>query len=356
MDSSNSGSFQSSSGGAGGGDNNEEYDSRTQSISSFLNPSTHFNPNLNHLLQPLSSSSQHHNNRRPPPSDTSFFDPSSTSSFSNPNANTNMLQDLGSVWTGNIRPDRNLTDFGTYPINPNVNPSTMDTNTKTSRGSDHHQVAVKNPKKRTRASRRAPTTVLTTDTTNFRQMVQEFTGIPTAPFTSAPFSRRLDLFGRGSDGSGGITGSLYPLRPSAQKIQPQQPSFLNSTANIVESGTSNNITTATTSNYQIPPSDIHEFHKQPSTLMDSQNPMLSFQSLLQTTLPQQSNHLSGFHSSSKRWRGQDEKLENFEGLIGNTQNIGGSKLNSALENVVVSSRNGGDQVQGNEDSWICPSN
>ncbi|KAL7583315.1 uncharacterized protein LOC111921323 [Lactuca sativa] len=345
MDSSNSGSFQSSSGGAGGGDNNEEYDSRTPSISSFLNPSNHFNPNLNHLLQPLSSSSHHHHNHRPPPSDTSFFDPSSTSSFSTPNT----LQDLGSVWTGNIRSDRNLADFGTYPINPNP-ASTMDTNTKTSHGSDHlHQVTVKNPKKRTRASRRAPTTVLTTDTTNFRQMVQEFTGIPTAPFSSAPFSRRLDLFGRGSDGGG---GSLYPLRPSAQKVQQQQPSFLNSTANIVESGTSNNITAATTSsNYQLAPADIHGFQKQPSTLLDIQNPMLSFQSLLQTTIPQQqSHHLSGFHDPSKRWRSEDEKLENFEGLIGNTQNIGGSK------NVVVTSRNGDDQVQGNEESWICPSN
>ncbi|KAL4557616.1 hypothetical protein LXL04_035801 [Taraxacum kok-saghyz] len=351
MDSSNSGSFQSSSGGAGGGDTNEEYDSRTPSISSFLNPPTHFNPNLNHLLQPLSSSSHH--NHRPPPS---FFDPSSSS---NPVLNTNTLQDLGSVWAGtNINPDRNIADFHTYPINPNQ--STMEANTKAaSGGSDHHhnQVPVKNPKKRTRASRRAPTTVLTTDTTNFRQMVQEFTGIPTAPFTSAPFSRRLDLFGRVGDGGGG--GSMYPLRPSVQKIQPQQqPSFLNSTTNIVESGNSNNITAATTSsNYQLPPSEVHEFQKQPSTLLDLQNPMLSFQSLLQSTLPQQSNHLSGgFHSSSKRWRGQDEKLESFEELIGNTQNIGGTKLNSGLENVVVSSRNGGDQVQGNEDSWGCPSN
>ncbi|KAJ1289469.1 hypothetical protein BS78_02G166600 [Paspalum vaginatum] len=37
-------------------------------------------------------------------------------------------------------------------------------------------------RKRTRASRRAPTTVLTTDTSNFRAMVQEFTGIPSPPF------------------------------------------------------------------------------------------------------------------------------------------------------------------------------
>uniref|UniRef100_A0A0D6R9P3 VQ domain-containing protein n=1 Tax=Araucaria cunninghamii TaxID=56994 RepID=A0A0D6R9P3_ARACU len=39
----------------------------------------------------------------------------------------------------------------------------------------------KTGKKRSRASRRAPTTVLTTDASNFRSMVQEFTGIPSPP-------------------------------------------------------------------------------------------------------------------------------------------------------------------------------
>jgi len=43
--------------------------------------------------------------------------------------------------------------------------------------------AAKAGKKRSRASRRAPTTVLRTDATNFRSMVQEFTGIPSAPET-----------------------------------------------------------------------------------------------------------------------------------------------------------------------------
>ncbi|KAK9069593.1 hypothetical protein SSX86_011497 [Deinandra increscens subsp. villosa] len=73
--------------------------------------------------------------------------------------------------------------------------------------------AARNPKKRTRASRRAPTTVLTTDTTNFRQMVQEFTGIPNTPFSasssSSNFSRRLDLYG---GGSGIGIGNLPVLR------------------------------------------------------------------------------------------------------------------------------------------------
>jgi len=42
--------------------------------------------------------------------------------------------------------------------------------------------AAKVGKKRSRASRRAPTTLLNTDTSNFRAMVQRFTGIPETPF------------------------------------------------------------------------------------------------------------------------------------------------------------------------------
>ncbi|KAG9439000.1 hypothetical protein H6P81_019165 [Aristolochia fimbriata] len=42
----------------------------------------------------------------------------------------------------------------------------------------------KSGRRRSRASRRAPTTLLNTDTTNFRAMVQQFTGVPTVPFSS----------------------------------------------------------------------------------------------------------------------------------------------------------------------------
>lgn len=49
-------------------------------------------------------------------------------------------------------------------------------------------LTTKNPRKRSQASRRAPTTVLTTDITNFRPMVENFTGINPAP----PFSGHLD--------------------------------------------------------------------------------------------------------------------------------------------------------------------
>uniref|UniRef100_A0A0D9X7R0 VQ domain-containing protein n=1 Tax=Leersia perrieri TaxID=77586 RepID=A0A0D9X7R0_9ORYZ len=63
-------------------------------------------------------------------------------------------------------------------------------------------------RKRTRASRRAPTTVLTTDTSNFRAMVQEFTGIPSPPFAGGAPTR---------------SRSAYLLRPFAQKLHNPSP-------------------------------------------------------------------------------------------------------------------------------------
>ncbi|KAL2316524.1 hypothetical protein Fmac_030400 [Flemingia macrophylla] len=41
-------------------------------------------------------------------------------------------------------------------------------------------------RRRSRASRRTPTTLLNTDTTNFRAMVQQFTGAPSAPQLFGP--------------------------------------------------------------------------------------------------------------------------------------------------------------------------
>ncbi|KAF0911868.1 hypothetical protein E2562_012349 [Oryza meyeriana var. granulata] len=73
----------------------------------------------------------------------------------------------------------------------------------------------KPPKKRPRASRRPPTTVLTTDTSNFRAMVQEFTGFPAPPFAAAsPPAVRPRLLG-----GGGPSAILPPflLRPSPLK-------------------------------------------------------------------------------------------------------------------------------------------
>lgn len=163
---------------------------------------------------------------------------------------------------------------------------------------------VRNPKKRSRASRRAPTTVLTTDTTNFRAMVQEFTGIPAPPFTSSPFPRttRLDLFGTGGAAGGGGGGSSmmrsgpldsqppYLLRPFPHKVQASQlqqttsfvpPTTSSSTASLLSS--SNLASTSTAINYQQPPpggggggGGAGQNH------LMMQNPVLNFHSLLQT--------------------------------------------------------------------------
>ncbi|PWZ27398.1 hypothetical protein Zm00014a_040544 [Zea mays] len=87
-------------------------------------------------------------------------------------------------------------------------------------------------RKRARASRRAPTTVLTTDTSNFRAMVQEFTGIPAPPFAGAASARSLfdHIFPlRTAAGTGSLaTLPQYLRRPFAQKLHasnPYPPSF-----------------------------------------------------------------------------------------------------------------------------------
>uniref|UniRef100_A0A2P2PTY7 VQ domain-containing protein n=1 Tax=Rhizophora mucronata TaxID=61149 RepID=A0A2P2PTY7_RHIMU len=48
----------------------------------------------------------------------------------------------------------------------------------------HEGRVCKPPRRRSRASRRTPTTLLNTDTTNFRAMVQQFTGGPSAPYAA----------------------------------------------------------------------------------------------------------------------------------------------------------------------------
>ncbi|XP_066395322.1 VQ motif-containing protein 22-like [Miscanthus floridulus] len=81
--------------------------------------------------------------------------------------------------------------------------------------------ARKRPRKRPRASRRPPTTVVTTDTSNFRAMVQEFTGIP-APLPFAPHLGPGVLFGAPHDPTAAAGTSRAPLellmRPSPLKL------------------------------------------------------------------------------------------------------------------------------------------
>ena len=323
MDSGNSNSMQSSNGG------DEEYDSQPESIPAFLNASGHFSL----LSNPHPSLVSHHHDHPP-----TFFDPSANylNPFSQPQPNNSLLN-LDGVRPRSLRFEPNCTDLGNLPgsssssaqgLNQGSFPSSSsmqsrpsyDNGVRSLTQSDQTSI-VKNPKKRTRASRRAPTTVLTTDTTNFRSMVQEFTGIPAPPFSGSSYSRRLDLFGSGSGTRSGHLepiGSLYPLRPSAKRVQPTPflsssfPSLLNNPfvdASNITNTTSNstnptsiaattNAFNPTSSNYQLP-CDLGLL-KPPQNVLNLQNqsPVLSFQSFLQPPLHCSLN-LPGFGMKSQ---------------------------------------------------------
>ncbi|KAG2284561.1 hypothetical protein Bca52824_055781 [Brassica carinata] len=197
MDSGNSSSMQSSSGGGGG--EQEEYDSRAdQSISALFNnnnATTAGQTQLDSLIanylntcwstdNPLwsTTTTKPTDGSRPPPPPVFFTNP--------------LQRDLRIV---------SNTDTSS-PI------SSVPTDKKNGLA-----VTTRIPKKRSRVSRRAPTTVLTTDTSNFRAMVQEFTGNPSNPFTglssSSPFPRsRFDLFSPSS------SSSSRPLKPFPHKM------------------------------------------------------------------------------------------------------------------------------------------
>ncbi|XP_030546625.1 VQ motif-containing protein 22 [Rhodamnia argentea] len=82
-------------------------------------------------------------------------------------------------------------------------------------------------RRRSRASRRTPTTVMNTDTTNFRALVQQFTGGPSAPFGSGPGPGMLSFnFGLGGPGQAGVSrpGGMGPSGFHVQyQVQQQQP-------------------------------------------------------------------------------------------------------------------------------------
>ncbi|KAJ0588183.1 putative VQ motif-containing protein [Helianthus annuus] len=251
----------------------EHSNSRTESISSFFNP-TH---------QPT------------------FLD-SPSSSYLPPLNPTNIPKpDYYPLWTRNIRLDDATNCLNSQPL-------VFSSNTNMGRAPNHYQVGVstKKQKKRTRASKRPPTTVLTTDTSNFRQMVQEFTGIPTAPFSS--YSHRYDRIG------GGGMGPWYRVPPARPKIQLQQPSY---------------------------------------TTLSSQNPKFLFQEFGN----QQSDVLRGLAGSSTHWRGASENLlPKQDGYELNKLNVD-HPTHKGFESV-ISLRDGGDQAQDqtqvNADSWVLP--
>ncbi|OIW19911.1 hypothetical protein TanjilG_28890 [Lupinus angustifolius] len=79
---------------------------------------------------------------------------------------------------------------------------------------------VSKPRRRSRASRKTPTTLLNTYTTNFRAMVQQFTGGPSAlPFVStaaSPASGFPNLMGLGF----GSSPLILPMNPTTLMVSP----------------------------------------------------------------------------------------------------------------------------------------
>ncbi|XP_014503758.1 myosin-G heavy chain-like [Vigna radiata var. radiata] len=322
MNSANSGSISSS------GD--EEYDSRphhTLLPPTFLNNHPSQFGSISHPLLSSSSSSSHYHHHPHP----SLFDLSSTylHALSQPNSsNPNSFLHLDTATSSSSHPPRSQPDC-THPSGVNVNinvTSSPQTTTNISQcllgpqaglatDNARSQDAIllepgrtinnvgRNSKKRTRASRRAPTTVLTTDTSNFRAMVQEFTGIPAPPFSaSSSYSRRLDLLTgssslRSSSHLDTTNGPFYPLRPSPQKVNHhnhhQNPLLLSSSSSpynnmvdaITSTTTTNNNNNSSSNNnnpinyqQQLPPDLGIPYHHNPQNIMLSMqnHPTLAF--------------------------------------------------------------------------------
>ncbi|CAA0823617.1 VQ motif-containing protein [Striga hermonthica] len=215
----NSGSLHSSSGG------DDEYDSR--------------------------ASADHHNifmATQPPPAP--LFDP--FSNYTQPLLHPNPLQNPNPPWPGSapLRSDPNphsqsqtflnpfMPSFQTPPPPP---PPQSDTAAATTTAAAP-PTAARNPRKRSRASRRAPTTVLTTDTTNFRAMVQEFTGIPAPPFTGPSFPRpnRLDTL-LASRSALEAAATPYLRRPFSHRGPTPPPPFFLPTSATNNNDTNNNL-------------------------------------------------------------------------------------------------------------------
>ncbi|KAF0902625.1 hypothetical protein E2562_018256 [Oryza meyeriana var. granulata] len=74
-------------------------------------------------------------------------------------------------------------------------------------------------RRRSRASRRAPVTLLNTDTTNFRAMVQQFTGIPAPAAGAFAGPGGVPVINFGADY--GFPGAVMPF----DGLQPRRPTF-----------------------------------------------------------------------------------------------------------------------------------
>ncbi|GJN39059.1 hypothetical protein PR202_gb28153 [Eleusine coracana subsp. coracana] len=107
------------------------------------------------------------------------------------------MSDTGSSfdhWAGLYDPEPTPSDAGGFADGTTAAAATSPTSAGSGGGSPtkaaahQHQPGIEGPRvgkqparRRSRASRRAPVTLLNTDTANFRAMVQQFTGIPAPP-------------------------------------------------------------------------------------------------------------------------------------------------------------------------------
>ncbi|CAL9071752.1 uncharacterized protein LOC135586506 [Musa acuminata AAA Group] len=277
MDSGNRGSLQSNSG--GGGD--DDFDSHVDSLSAFFSSSSVAGATT---LPPAPLSDGQH-----------FFDYPSIS-YLNSSTSLLPLDSAAAVpWLCSHLDSSNCTAAAVCQSSSSMSSVQQPVPTAAAAAGS------RSSKKRSRASRRAPTTVLTTDTSNFRAMVQEFTGIPSPPFaaaSSSPFARsRFDLFHSASVGFRCPTDAPPPpflLRPFPQKVQsPSLPTTTNSISSfsssppaLIPTTTAYSVNTCTptdnhNSDYQLPYQDLGlgGGHSQSP-------PALNFQSPLQPSLLQ----------------------------------------------------------------------
>ncbi|VFQ78980.1 unnamed protein product [Cuscuta campestris] len=259
-------SGNSSSGGGGGGDN-EEYDSSRggeDPISGYF--IYHFESNAGSQLF-LSSI--------PPALSSPYFDNNQQHDLIGPGPS------LSGLLFGGSEPGfaTGLADFVPNPTSSSspilvgarqenghfLDPSSSAQPAVENPGPGSGSAAPKNPKKRSRASRRAPTTVLATDIANFRQMVQEFTGIP-----ADPFARRLDLFSAAASPSALMRPAHFDgpplLRPSSSAAQ--SPGLLFNT------GSGSNPSTNNTNNLGITTQDEPDLLHHPLLQSGNQEPIL----------------------------------------------------------------------------------